>query len=102
MLLWPLCISSKLVQKLPKVEELKRHLTSQQMFFTKAKSQSGAAVKVSFIVAEEIKSAQPFTEGEFQKSCMMKVCDVMCPDKKQVFANVSLSFVRWPQIAKHS
>lgn len=41
-------------QKLQKVEELKRNLTSQQTFFTKAKSQSEAAVKASFIVAEEI------------------------------------------------
>lgn len=60
--------------------------------FTKAKSQSDAAVKASFVVAEEIaKSARPFTEGEFVKRCMIKVCDVMCPDKKQAFLNVSLS-----------
>ena len=64
-------------QKLQKVEGLKRNLTSQQTFFTKAKSQSEAAVKASFIVAEEIaRSARPFTEGEFLKSCMMKVYDV--------------------------
>ncbi len=76
-------------QKLQKVEELKRNLTS---LFTKVKSQSEAAVKESFIVAEEIaKSARPFTKGEFLKSCMMKVCHILCSDKKQVFANVSLS-----------
>ena len=57
-----------------------------------AKSQTEAAVKASFIVAEEIaKSGRPFTEGEFLKRCMMKVCDVLCSDKKQIFANVSLS-----------
>ncbi|XP_061092579.1 protein FAM200A-like [Conger conger] len=79
-------------QKLQKVEELKKNLTSQQMFFTRAKSQSEAAVKASFIVAEEIaKSARSFTEGEFLKSCMMKVCDVLCPDNRQILANVSLS-----------
>ncbi|XP_065444398.1 general transcription factor II-I repeat domain-containing protein 2A-like [Chrysemys picta bellii] len=79
-------------QKLQKVEELKKNLTSQQTFFTKAKSQSEAAVKASFIVAEEIaKSGRPFTEGEFVKNCMMKVCDVLCPDKTRAFANVSLS-----------
>ncbi|XP_066512762.1 general transcription factor II-I repeat domain-containing protein 2A-like [Hoplias malabaricus] len=79
-------------QKLQKVEEFKKNLTSQQTFFTKAKSQSEAAVKASFIVAEEIaKSGQPFTEGEFVKNCMMKVCDVLCPDKTRAFANVSLS-----------
>lgn len=73
-------------QKLQKVEEFKKSLVSQQTMFTKAKSQSEAAVKASFIVAEEIaKSARPFTEGEFLKRCMIKVCDVLCPDKKQAF-----------------
>uniref|UniRef100_A0A3P9D8L6 SPIN-DOC-like zinc-finger domain-containing protein n=1 Tax=Maylandia zebra TaxID=106582 RepID=A0A3P9D8L6_9CICH len=51
-------------QKLQKVEELKKNLTFQQTFFTRAKSQSEACVKASFIVAEETaKSARPFTEG---------------------------------------
>ncbi|KAL3992366.1 KRAB domain-containing zinc finger protein [Sarotherodon galilaeus] len=79
-------------QRLQKVEELKRGLKSRQALFTKAKSQSEAAVKVSFLVAEEAaKSAQPFREGEFIKNCMLKVCDAVCPDKRQLFSNVSLS-----------
>uniref|UniRef100_A0A3P8RHG8 Uncharacterized protein n=1 Tax=Astatotilapia calliptera TaxID=8154 RepID=A0A3P8RHG8_ASTCA len=57
--------------------------------FKKAISQSEAAVKASFVVAAEIaKSARPFSEGEFVKSCMMKVCDIVCPEKKQAFSNV--------------
>lgn len=53
------------------MEELKRGLKSRQALFTKAKSQSEAAVKASFIVAEEIaKSARSFIEGEFIKNCM--------------------------------
>ena len=41
-------------------------MTSLQTFFTRAKSQSEAALKASFIVGEEMaKSALPFTEGEF-------------------------------------
>ena len=79
-------------QRLQKVEELKRGLKSQQALFTKAKSQSEAAVKASFIVAEEVaKSTRPFTEGEFIKNCMLKACDAVCPDKRQLFSNVSLS-----------
>ena len=55
-------------QKLQKVEELKRRLVSQQTMFVKAKSQSEAAVKPSFIeVAEIAKEARPFTEGECQE-----------------------------------
>ncbi|XP_039190545.1 general transcription factor II-I repeat domain-containing protein 2-like [Crotalus tigris] len=77
-------------QKLKVVEEFKVRLMSQQHMFRKA--QNEAAVKASFIVAEEIaKSARPFTEGEFLKHCMIKVCEVLCPDQKQAFLNVSLS-----------
>ena len=79
-------------QKQQKVEELKRCLKSQQSLFTKAKSQAEAAVKASFIVAHEVaKSSRPFTEGDFLKQCMVKVCDTVCPEKRQLFLNVSLS-----------
>ena len=58
-------------QRIQKVEELKRCLKSRQALFTKAKSQSETVV----IVAEDIvKSARPFTEGEFIKNSMLKVC----------------------------
>ena len=43
------------------------------------------------MVAEVEKSAQHFNEGEFVKKCMIKVCDVVCPYKRQAFLNVSLS-----------
>jgi len=59
---------------------------------TKAKTQSKAAVKASFIVAEEVaKSACPFTKGEDARHCMLNVCDVMYPEKRQLFSNVSLT-----------
>uniref|UniRef100_A0A3P9DNK1 SPIN-DOC-like zinc-finger domain-containing protein n=1 Tax=Maylandia zebra TaxID=106582 RepID=A0A3P9DNK1_9CICH len=81
-----------MTQRRRKAEEMKRSFVSQQTMFKKAISQSEAAVKASFVVAAEIaKSARPFSEGEFVKSCMMKVCDVVCPEKKQAFSNVSLS-----------
>ena len=72
-------------QKLQNVE-LKRRLVSQQTVFIKAKSLSEAAVKARFILVAEIaKAARPFTEGEFVKNCMIKVCDIVCPDKRQAF-----------------
>lgn len=46
-------------QKLQKVEELKKSLVSQQTMFTKAKSQSEAVMKASYIVAEEITKSAP-------------------------------------------
>ena len=79
-------------QKLQKVQKIKRSLVSQQTMFMKEKSRSEAALKASFIVAAEIeKSSRPFYEGEFVKKCMVKVCDIVSPDKKQDFLNVSLS-----------
>lgn len=81
-----------MTQRSQKVEEMKKSLVSQQNMFKKATSQSEASVKAGYIVAEEIaKSARPFNEGEFVKKCMMKVCDQVCPEKKQAFSNVSLS-----------
>ena len=56
-------------QKLQKIEETKRSLVSRQTMFTKAKSQSVAAVKASFIVVAEIaKSARPLMRESLSKS----------------------------------
>lgn len=33
---------------------------------------------------------KPFTEGEFLKSYMKKMCDVLCPDQKQLSVNVTI------------
>ncbi|KAI7811513.1 putative general transcription factor II-I repeat domain-containing protein 2A-like, partial [Triplophysa rosa] len=75
-----------------KVKELKHKLQQQQNMFTRMNSHSEGAVKASFIIAEEIaRACKPFTEGEFIKNCMDTVCGVVCPDKKQAFANISLS-----------
>ncbi|XP_028663975.1 general transcription factor II-I repeat domain-containing protein 2-like [Erpetoichthys calabaricus] len=79
-------------QRSQKVEETKRGLVSQQNMFKKATAQNEATVKASYIVAEEIaKSTRSFNEGEFIKKIMLKVCDQVCPEKKQAFSNVSLS-----------
>ena len=67
-------------------------LQSQQNMFTKATSKNDAAVKASFIVAEEIaRASKSFSEGAFLKQCMLKVCEQVCPDQIQTFQNVSLS-----------
>ena len=81
-----------MTQRSQEVEEMTKGLVSQQNMFKKATAQSEAAVKASYIVAEEIaKSNRPFNEGEFVKKCMLKVCDQVCPEKKQAISNVSLS-----------
>jgi len=34
---------------------------------------------------------KPFAEGDFVKDCLLKASEIVCPDKKQCFANISLS-----------
>jgi len=44
---------------------------------------SQASTHASYVVAYEIaKRGKPFTEGEFFKDLMLKVADIVCPDKK--------------------
>lgn len=52
-----------------------------------------AAVKASFIVAEEIaRVSKCFSEGAFfLQQCILKVSEQVCPDQIQTFKNVSLS-----------
>ena len=55
--------------------------------FTRINSQSKGAV-----IAEEIaRACKPFTEGEVIKNCIEKVCNVVCPNKRQAFTDISLS-----------
>ncbi|XP_066978933.1 zinc finger MYM-type protein 6-like [Macrobrachium rosenbergii] len=75
-----------------KVEELEQSLKQQQSLFKNVRHVSDAAVKASYIISNEIAaSSRPFTEGDFVKKCMLLTADVICPDKRQAFANVSLS-----------
>ncbi|XP_057667237.1 tigger transposable element-derived protein 1-like [Diorhabda carinulata] len=37
------------------------------------------------------KALKPFAEGEFIKECMLEVCGVLCPEKKNEFEKISLS-----------
>lgn len=60
--------------------------------FTNAHHVSDSAVKASYVIAHEIElSMKPFSEGEIFQSCILKATEIVCPDKWQVFANISLS-----------
>ena len=49
-------------------------------------------MKASFIISQMIiKKSKPFTEGEFIKDCILKACEVMCPEKIHSFTHISLS-----------
>uniref|UniRef100_A0A3B5QKV8 DUF4371 domain-containing protein n=1 Tax=Xiphophorus maculatus TaxID=8083 RepID=A0A3B5QKV8_XIPMA len=66
-----------LQEKLKIAAELTGRLQLQQNLFTKATDKNDAAVKASFIVAEEI------------IRCMLKVCEQVCLDKVKSFQNVT-------------
>ena len=49
-------------------------------------------MKASYIISHEIAAAsKPFSEGEFVKKCMLKAAETVCPDKRETFANISLT-----------
>ena len=84
--------SASLQEKQHIAKGLKRKLQVQQNVFTKSATKNNAAVKASFIVAQEIALAsKSFSEGPFLKQCMLKVCEQVCPDQLQTFKNVSLA-----------
>ena len=43
---------------------------------------------VSYEIA---KASKPLSEGEFVKECMVQTADILCPENKSKFENVSLS-----------
>ena len=75
-----------------KVAELKNVLVGQQSVFTNLSLQQESVVAASYIVAEVIaKKSKPFSDGEFVKECLHRVADVLCPEKKEQFGQISLS-----------
>lgn len=74
-----------------KAKELELALKRQQAVFHNVVHTSESAVKASYVIAREIaRTSRPFTEGEFVKDCMLKAAELVCPDKRQAFANISL------------
>ena len=48
--------------------------------------------KTSYLVAETIaKKSKLLSDGRFVKECIFRVADVLCPEKKESFAKISLS-----------
>jgi len=75
-----------------KVKELITGLKKQQSVFASGRDISAAAVKASYLIANDIALAsKPNCEGEFVKMCILKAAEIVCPEKRQVFANISLT-----------
>jgi hypothetical protein len=75
-----------------KILELKTCLFSQQLNIKKANSESLTVTKASYVVSSLIaKKSKPFIDGKFIKECLESIADIMCPDKKTLFKNYSVS-----------
>ena len=69
-------------------------LKKQQTVITRSREISDAALKASYLIANEIAlAAKPFSEGEFVKTCVLKAAAIVCPEKRQAFENISLNTV---------
>jgi hypothetical protein len=67
-------------------------LSREHCFFKKINAGNEIATKVGFQIAREIAAAgKSFTECEFVKKCLLITDSELCPDKKSVFENISLS-----------
>jgi phosphopantetheinyl transferase (holo-ACP synthase) len=75
-----------------KLKNLKCDLQRQQNMFTVATKTTEAALQTSFIISQIVaKKSIPFMDGEYAKECIMKAAEILCPEKQQLFKNISLS-----------
>jgi hypothetical protein len=87
-------IYDKFVEKLreEKFEELKKNLSHQTKLFDSIRRENFDSVKCSYVISEKIaRASKPFSDGEFIKDCIVSAVEVICPEKKQAFMNISLS-----------
>ncbi|KAE9521488.1 hypothetical protein AGLY_018087 [Aphis glycines] len=90
----PICLIYKFVGKLreEKFEEFKKSLLHQTKLFDYIRKENIESVKCSYIIAEKIaRASKQFSDGEFIKECIVSAVEVICPEKKQAFLNISLS-----------
>lgn len=75
-----------------KLNELKKGLNFLQHVSSNANKISDAAVKRSYVISEKIAwASKPFTDDEFIKDYLLSAAEIMCPEQKQAFANISLT-----------
>jgi hypothetical protein len=67
-------------------------LQQQQNIFTVATKTNEAAVQASSIISQIIaKKSEPFTDAKYVKEYVMKAAEILCPEKQQLFKNISFS-----------
>ena len=65
-----------------KVKVLIAGLKTQQSVFTSSRDIRAAAVKASYLIANDIALAsKPHCEGEFMKTCILNAAEIVCSEK---------------------
>ncbi|KAK3545777.1 hypothetical protein QTP70_012656 [Hemibagrus guttatus] len=79
-------------ERAQKFKQMAASLQAQQQVFFRANKIQENATAASYEVAQLIaQHGKLFSDGDFIKQCLIKVTEVMCPEKVQDFNNVSLS-----------
>uniref|UniRef100_A0A674I7K9 SPIN-DOC-like zinc-finger domain-containing protein n=1 Tax=Terrapene triunguis TaxID=2587831 RepID=A0A674I7K9_9SAUR len=79
-------------EKIIKAASLAKNLSREQQIFKKVSTENDTVTKVSFKISKEIAAAgKCLTEGELLKKCMLIAVSELCPEKRGIFENVSLS-----------
>lgn len=75
-----------------KVKQMIANLQGQQQYFFRAQKVQDRATIASYEVAQLIaRHGKPFSDGDLIKHCLVKVAEIMCPEKVQEFNNISMS-----------
>lgn len=79
-------------ERTQKVKQIAASLQAQQRYIFRANKIQENVTTASYEVAKPIaQHGKPFSDGDFIKQCLIKVPEIMCPEKVQEFNNVSLS-----------
>lgn len=74
------------------LKKMQSSLSEQQSSFTKVSAEAEACTQasyeISYILAKHLK---PFSDGSIIKECLETAAGIMCPEKKNLFSNLSLS-----------
>ena len=74
-----------------KSNELEEAVKKQQSLFGKTRV-NDEHVKASFLIAQKLAAlSKPYSDGELIKDAMLIAAELVAPEKKQAFANISLS-----------
>lgn len=78
--------------RVSRLEELKAKLRQQPTCFTKIEKGNVASVTASYELSQMIAvSGKSYSEGDFIKQCLVKMAQIVCPEKVHLFKDISLT-----------